>query len=285
MSKTIIKAEKLCLQSGKRFLLRDIDWEVKKGEHWLVFGMNGSGKTTLLSTVAGFKKPTSGSLEVMGEHYTNDNIFSLRRRVGWVSSSFFDIYYAKEPALEIVLSGLSATFGIRSTLRDNDIRKAKVLLRELRLGNKINTPFYLMSKGERQNVLIARALITNPDILVLDEPSMGLDIYAREYLLNTVQTLADTQKVTVIYVTHYPEEIQPFMNKTLLLRHGQVYAQGDTEQMMTSDTLSGFIQEHITVHRDDQGQVRMSIDAPTNIPALCYNTKEGGSILCRNNRK
>ncbi|MEE0435601.1 MAG: ATP-binding cassette domain-containing protein [Peptococcaceae bacterium] len=270
MSDTIVKTSNLCLQSGKRFLLRDINWEVKRGDHWLIFGMNGSGKTTLLSMVAGFKCPTSGYLEVFGQPYTNENVFSLRRRIGWVSSSFFDVYYNKEPALDIVLSGLFGTFGVRGCVSDQDIRLAKHLLRELRLGGKINMPFYLMSKGERQNVLIARALITRPDILVLDEPSMGLDIYAREYLLNTVRALAEEQAVTILYVTHYPEDIQPFMNKTLLLRHGQVFAQGDTREMMTSLQLSDFMQEQITVHGDAQGCLRMSVEAPTNIPALCY---------------
>lgn len=270
MCDTIVRTNGLCLQSGKCFLFRDIDWEVKRGEHWLVFGMNGSGKTTLLSTVAGFKSPTSGRLEVLGQTYSNNNIFALRRKVGWVSSSFFDLYYAKEPALEIVLSGLFGTFGIRSIVGDAEVQQAKHLLCELRLGDKINTPFCFMSKGERQNVLIARALIAEPEILVLDEPSMGLDIYAREYLLNTISALAAEKCVTVIYVTHYPEEIQPFMSKTLLLRHGHIFAQGDTEKMMTSDCLSDFMQERVTVHHDEEGFMRMSVEAPTNIPALCY---------------
>ena len=92
MEDTIIRAEGLCMQTGKQFLLRDVNWEVKRGEHWLIFGMNGSGKTTLLSMVAGFKCPTRGRLEVLGQTYSNDNIFALRRKIGWVSSSFFDIY-------------------------------------------------------------------------------------------------------------------------------------------------------------------------------------------------
>lgn len=270
MSDLMIETQNLCMQSGKNYLLRDINWKVQRGEHWLVFGMNGSGKTTLLSTVAGFKCPTGGTLKVLGESYSDDNIFSLRRRVGWVSSSFFDLYYSKEPALDIVLSGLYGTFGVRSYMSDRDVRQVKTLLSELRLQDKINTPFYLMSKGERQNVLIARALIAKPDILVLDEPSMGLDIYAREYLLNTIRALADEQRATVIYVTHYPEEIQSFMNKTLLLRNGQVFAQGDTGEMMTSDMLSRFMQEEVVVHRDEENYLRMSVQAPTNILALCY---------------
>lgn len=112
----IIKANKLCLQSGKRYLLRDIDWEVKRGEHWLVFGMNGCGKTTLLGTVAGFKSQTGGTLEVFGQPYTNENILELRSKIGWVSGSFFDKCYSHESALNIVLSGLFGTLGIQFSI-------------------------------------------------------------------------------------------------------------------------------------------------------------------------
>lgn len=270
MNDTIIQASNLCMQSGKKFLLRNINWTVKAGEHWLVFGMNGSGKTTLLSAVAGFKCPTKGTLEVLGHTYNNENIFALRKKVGWVSSSFFDVYLSQEPALEIVLSGLSGTLGIRYGITDSDVRKAKALLRELQLQDKINTPFYLMSKGERQNVLIARALIAQPQILVLDEPSTGLDIYAREHMLNTVRDLAQNQQVTVIYVTHYPEEIQPFMNKTLLLRDGQVFAQGNTNEIVTSSMISDLMREPVAVHRDEEGYMRMQIEAPTAVRSICY---------------
>lgn len=93
MNDTIIQASNLCMQSGKKFLLRNINWTVKAGEHWLVFGMNGSGKTTLLSAVAGFKCPTKGTLEVLGHTYNNENIFALRKKVGWVSSSFFECVF------------------------------------------------------------------------------------------------------------------------------------------------------------------------------------------------
>lgn len=270
MNSEIIQASNLYLQSGKKFLLRNINWTVQKGEHWLIFGMNGSGKTTLLSMVAGFKQPTKGTLKVLGATYDNDNIFSLRKKVGWVSSSFFDNYLSQEPALEIVLSGLFGTLGIRYNITDQDVRKAKALLRELRLEDKINAPFYLMSKGERQNVLIARALITQPEILVLDEPSTGLDIYAREHMLNTVRDLAESQQVTIIYVTHYPEEIQPFLNKTLLMRDGQVFAQGNTDKIVTSTTISELMREQVTVHRDAEGYIRMQIKAPTEIRKICY---------------
>ena len=267
---TIIKTNELCYKSGRRFLINHINWEVKEGEHWLVFGMNGSGKTTLLSMIAGYKSPTSGTLEVLGKQYDKENIFELRKEIGWVSSSFFDKYYANETALRIVLSGLFGTFNIDYDVTDADVRRAKALLRELRMEGKMNRPFNSMSKGERQNVLIARALITQPKVLVLDEPGTGLDIRAREHMMNTVKALAESKKVTIIYVTHYPEEVQPFMNKTMLLKNGRAFAKGDTESVLTSENLSILLDETVHVAQNADGSVKMEVDAPSYVADKFY---------------
>ena len=267
---TIIKTNELCYKSGRRFLINHINWEVKEGEHWLVFGMNGSGKTTLLSMIAGYKSPTSGTLEVLGKQYDKEHIFALRKEIGWVSSSFFDKYYANETALRIVLSGLFGTFNIDYDVTDADVRHAKALLRELRMEGKMNRPFNSMSKGERQNVLIARALITQPKVLVLDEPGTGLDIRAREHMMNTVRALAESKKVTIIYVTHYPEEVQPFMNKTMLLKNGRAFAKGDTESVLTSENLSILLDETVHVVQNADGSVTMDVDAPSYVADKFY---------------
>lgn len=252
MSTTVIDAHKLSVRSGRTFLLNEVDWQVNSGEHWLVFGMNGSGKTTLLSIIAGFGAATSGSLSVFGEPYTNDNVFRQRQRIGWVSASFFDKCYHYEQALDIVLSGISGTLGVNFSVSNADVRRAKRLLRSLGMETKINKPLDMLSKGERQNVFIARALIAQPEILVLDEPGTGLDVYARARMMAIVRKLAESGNVTVIYVTHYLEEIQPFMTKTLLLRGGRVYAQGDTDMVLTAENLSALVGENIGLHRDAQ---------------------------------
>ena len=126
----VINIEKLCCQTGNRYLLRDINWQVYQGERWVVFGLNGSGKTTLLSIIAGYKSQTSGTVEVFGEAFSNNNILSIRKRIGWVSSSYFDKYYTKESALDIVLSGLCGTLGKDSTVKPDDYIRAKTLLKE-----------------------------------------------------------------------------------------------------------------------------------------------------------
>lgn len=271
MEQMMIKTHNLGCQAGFKYLLKDISWEVHKGEHWAVFGMNGCGKTTLLSIIAGFKKYTHGKLEVFGQPYTADNILAFRQRIGWVSSSFFDRYYSKESALDIVLSGKFGTFGLDFDITEVDVIKAKALLTELHVPDKIDQPFQQLSKGERQNVLIARALFPNPDILVLDEPSSGLDVMAREHLLNTVRDLAEQTEVTIIYVTHYTEEILDIFQHTLLLRKGQIYAQGRTEALFTEPMISEFLGYPVQIKRQD-GQFQIQMEACSRVKELL----EGG---------
>lgn len=267
MTETILHAEKLGYQTGRRYLLRDINWEVCQGQHWVIFGLNGSGKTTLLSMLAGFKKPTHGQLTILGQAYDLHNVLSLRQRIGWVSSSFFDQYYTKESALQIVLSGLFGTFGLTHTLRDEQVIFAQKLLRCLNLADKQDQPFHTLSKGERQNVLIARALISAPDILLLDEPCTGLDVLARETLFAILRELVAASKVTLIYVTHYTEDILDLFEHCLLLKQGRIYAQGLTQAMLTPKRLSAFLDCPVDV-RHHEGQTQLKVQVSTNFHAL-----------------
>ncbi len=268
MSETIIKATNLSCKSGYRCLLKDINWEVKKGEHWVVFGMNGSGKTTLLSAVAGFKKYTHGNLKVFGEEYNQENILKFRQRIGWVSSSFFDNYYTRESAMNIVLSGKFGTLGIEYDITERDIKKAQALLSELHLDGKFDQPFNMMSKGERQNVLIARALFFNPDILVLDEPGTGLDIFAREHLLNTVRDLAENTDIAIIYVTHYTEEILDIFQHCLLLRNGRVFNKGLTKDLFNSEIMTDFLGYPVEVNWRDGQFIEFKVEVYSKVRGL-----------------
>lgn len=265
MTQPIISLRELSHKAGSRYLLQDITWYINKGDHWVVFGMNGSGKTTLLTILAGFKPYTHGSLTVFGEPYTEDNVLEIRKRIGLVSASFFDQYYTKESALDIVLSGKFGTLGIRYDVNDEDIIKAKKLLVELHLGDKIDQLFNMMSKGERQNVLIARALFSNPDILILDEPCTGLDVYAREHLLNTVRDLAENTEIAIIYVTHYTEEIIDVFDQCLLLRNGYCYAQGKTQEIFNTESLSDFLRYPVEVKIVEDEKIYVTMDIKSNV--------------------
>ena len=245
MEETVIKTQKLCCKVGYRYLLKDVDWEVKKGEHWVVFGTNGSGKTTLLSIAAGFKAHTSGKVLVFGEEYSAENIFKFRQKIGWVSS----------------------TIGIDYDVTNADLIKAKALLKELRLASKSDYTFDLLSKGERQDVLIARALFADPEILVLDEPSTGLDVFAREYLLNTVQKLAEHTDMTIIFVTHYTDEILADFDHCLLLKNGRVYKQGATKELFTTEVITDLLDYPVRVE-EDNNRFRLELEVNSRIPEI-----------------
>lgn len=245
----IIKLSGLNYKLGSRYLLDNIHWEVQPGEHWVVFGLNGSGKTTLLSIIAGFGPYTNGSVEVLGQHYGEDTTLALRRKIGFVSSSFFDKYYTGEVVLNIVLSGLSGTLGVGAAIQNHHICQARRLLQQMDMAGKIAQPFRELSKGERQKVLIARALIAEPEILLLDEPGTGLDVYARDQLLTMVRRLAKKQ-LTIIYVTHYPEEILDIFEHCLLLKQGRIYRSGLTESLFTAETLSTFLNYPVRLKRE-----------------------------------
>lgn len=251
MESTIISMKNLSCKSGRSYLLQNINWQVKKGEHWVVFGLNGSGKTTLLSIVTGFQKYTHGQLEVFGEPYSRENILEHRKKIGWVSNSFFDKCFHNEQVLAIVLSGLTGTLNIDGTLTDADIVRAQNLLEQLGIRHKQDMLFSFLSKGERQNVLLARAMIADPDILILDEPGTGLDVLAREKMLTMVAQLANTTDKTIIYVTHYLEEILPSFDYCLLLQKGCVYKMGKTEKVLTQEELANFFGQPVCLQEKE----------------------------------
>lgn len=259
-SETVIKVKNLSCLSGSQFLLHNISWEVKKGEQWVVFGRNGCGKTTLLSIIAGYKSFSSGELEVFGEKYNASNILDIRKRIGWISSSFFDKYYHEERVIDIVLGSLSGALGVPFEVENAHIAKAKRLLTDLGLKDKIDSTFDMLSKGERQHVLISRAFMTDPEILILDEPGTGLDVLARERLLATIKDLAAERDTTIIYVTHYPEEILPSFDQTLLLRNGATYKIGATQELFTSEVMSDFF-SYPAIIKYSNGRYNFSIES------------------------
>lgn len=264
----IVEMNGVSCKAGYRYLLRDINWEVGRGEHWAVFGVNGSGKTTLLSIIAGFKHFTDGTVKVFGEEFSNDNVLAIREKIGWVSSSFFDKYYSRESALHIVLSGKHGTLSLDEDITLADVTLAKNLLSELKLGDKINRTFDMLSKGERQNVLIARALFSNPDMLILDEPCTGLDVYNRSYLFETIESLSKKKDLTIIYVTHYVEEIKPLFKHTLLLKNGHIFAKGATADMFTNDMIAELLGYPAKLWRESDGSFRMDITTTSQLGEL-----------------
>lgn len=242
-----IEAENLTLRKGSKYILKDINWKIEEKENWVLFGLNGCGKTTLLSILAGYQSTREGKNYLFGEEVNKENFMDLRRRVGFVSSSFFDRYLEREIIQDIVWAGKFGTLGLVDEISDEDVRRGKELLTRLGLKSKMRYPYDCLSKGQQQRVLIARALMAEPEILLLDEPCSGLDIIAREKFLHDIQDLAEEKGITIVYVTHHTEEILPFFDKAALMKDGELFAQGDLKDIFSAEVLTDFFETDTTV--------------------------------------
>lgn len=244
----IIHMHHVSWRNGGRDILRKIDWTVKKGEHWALVGLNGSGKTTLLNIVNGYLWASKGEVSVLGKQFGQYDIRELRKKIGWISSSLQEKFYAGETAEEIVLSGRSATIGLYEKPKAKDIENAKRLLRRFKCSPVAQQPYWTLSQGEKQKVLIARALAGSPRLLVMDEPCEGLDVLARERILSLIELMSrGASAPTLIYVSHRIEEILPVFTHTLLLRRGRIHSQGKTGEVLTRKNLSDFFETPVDI--------------------------------------
>ncbi|MFP7296349.1 ABC transporter ATP-binding protein [Neobacillus niacini] len=245
----VLQIENLFLRRGEKWILRDMNWKIKKGENWILFGLNGAGKTSLLNLLNAYTFPTKGNVNVLGMEFGKTYLAErLRKQIGFVSSSLQQKFHQGDSAYEVVLSGAFASIGLYETPTDEIRNKAKTLLHNLGCIDYANRNYETLSQGEKQRVLIARALMTDPPLLILDEPTYGLDFIAREKLLDSIEEIVKSPNApTLIYVTHHVEEILPVFNKTLLLKEGQVFASGDTNELITSECLSQFFELPVTV--------------------------------------
>lgn len=218
------------------WILRGVDWRVRRGEHWAVLGPNGAGKSTLLSLLTAFAWPSEGRVEVLGARLGEVAVAELRRRIGWVSALVADelATLSATPALDVVLGGLDAAIGLWRPVTARERERALALMDAFGAGACARRPFAALSQGERQRVLVARALISAPDLLVLDEPCSGLDLGAREALIGALEEgYGEAERPTLLYVTHHPEEVPAFVDHALLLAGGRVLALGRKEETLT----------------------------------------------------
>lgn len=240
----VIELKNVSWKRQNKLILNDINWSVPEGEHWVLLGLNGSGKTTLLKMINGYIWPTTGEICVLGKQFGKYPLGELRKIIGWVSTAMQEKLYGEEYTENIVLSGKFASPKLYDNPEQEDINRALSLMEEYGLSNFIRRPYASLSQGERQKVLIVRALMASPKLLILDEPCTGLDVFAREQLLETVEQLGKQKDgPTLIYVTHHIEEILPIFQKTLMLRRGEVYKTGNTEELITESQLSDFFEK------------------------------------------
>jgi iron complex transport system ATP-binding protein len=225
---------------SQRAILDDVDWEVQPDERWVVLGRNGSGKTTLLRLASCYLHPTAGTVDVLGAQLGRVDVRALRPRIGLTSAALADQLRPTLDAVDVVMTAKYAAlepWWHRYTEADRD--RATALLERLGVGRLADREFGTLSSGERQRVLLARTLMIDPGIVLLDEPNAGLDLSGREELVAALTALAtDPASPPIVLVTHHVDEIPPGFTHLLLLREGRVLAAGPIGETLTSATLS-----------------------------------------------
>ncbi len=239
----VLEVTQLRVVRGKTEILRNVQWRVAPGEHWAILGANGSGKTSLLKALTGFLAPTEGEFSVLGQRYGASDWRDLRLQIGVVTSAFAASIPLSETALDTVVSGKFAQLDLWHRVTAGQRVEAMKLLRSVGLAALAQREWAYLSQGERQRVLIARALMARPRLLILDEPCAGLDPVAREHFLQFVNRLASRRSRTaptpaLVLVTHHVDELMPAFTHALLLRRGRVVAAGPRAQVLTSANLS-----------------------------------------------
>jgi len=220
-------------------ILRDVAWTLEPGTHWVVLGPNGSGKTTLVRVLAGYEWPTTGSVEVLGAVFGRTDLRELRKRIGFASTAFGDAFPPGGDALSVVLSGFDASIGLWRPPEPDEIGRARGALGAIGAAYLEGRRTGVLSQGEKQRVLIARALVHRPRLLLLDEPCEGLDPLARERFLADLGRLAALPDApTLVQVTHHVEEITGFVTHALLINEGRVVAAGPVGEVLDSERMT-----------------------------------------------
>lgn len=222
-----------------RGILHGITWKVEPGQHWCVLGPNGCGKTSLINIITGYDCATSGTISVDGSTFGQDDWREVRKRVGLVASTLTTYLEASEPVQDVIASGREAKINLWETASDQLHREARKLLKRMGCGYLGRSLWGVLSQGEKQKVLICRALMAKFRVLILDEPCAGLDPVAREHFLVWLQELCTRENApSLIMVTHHVEEILPSMTHVLVLKAGSVLAAGPKEEVLSSAVLS-----------------------------------------------
>ena len=252
----VIRVTGVTVRRGDATLLDDVSWSMAPGERWVVLGANGAGKTTLLQVAGGSLRPDEGAVQLLGESLDAADLDDLLPRVGFASAALADRLPADERVLDVVLTASYATVRRGAERYDKlDEERARNLLAQIGCRTLADRRFGTLSEGERKRVQLARALMTDPEVLLLDEPAAGLDLGGREALLRTLSRLArDDNAPAIVLVSHHVEEVPVGFTHALLLREGNVVAAGPIDRVLRSAALSECFGLPLLVFRHHDGR-------------------------------
>jgi iron complex transport system ATP-binding protein len=248
---TVVACKALDLIVDDNHVLRGIDWHVRAGERWVVLGPNGAGKSSLIRVAATYEMPSSGRVHVLGEQMGRVNVWTLRPRIGWASPGTARLLKRHLTVREAIVTGKRAVMTMfRQEFADHEWERAEMLGRSGGLGELLDRRVDQLSEGERQRLLLARMLMPDPDLLLLDEPTAGLDLPGREHLIAQLAGLGGQARPhAIVMVTHHFEEIPPGFTHGLMLRDGAVVAAGELATVLTEQNLAACFGVSLTLEQ------------------------------------
>jgi iron complex transport system ATP-binding protein len=263
-----IELRAVCLDISGTRILDGISWDVAQGEKWVVLGLNGSGKSSLLRLISGFGYPSGGTMRVLGEPFGRTDLRDLRRHVGWVNGDLAADFPRFMNGREVVMSGGEGAIALYEDKGGREADEAEAALDSIGAGHLAERLFHTLSTGERQRVLIARALAAGPRILLLDEPCIGLDPVAREDFLESLSVLFSRRSdLTVIDVTHHVEEIIEGFTRVLVMGKGRVAGQGERDEVMAGPAIARVYGDRCRIDRHDGRYAMRFVAAPSAVAA------------------
>lgn len=236
------------LERQNKKLLNNVTWQVNKGEHWAILGLNGSGKTSLLKLITAEYWTSQGSMEVLGNQFGGTDISNIRTKIGIVGSFIAERLSPHMLAEKIVLTGKYKSSILYTEYGEKELEEARQMLISIGGEHLLGRIYASLSQGEKQLLLIARSLMESPEILILDEATSGLDLFAREKLLTQIEQITSLPNApTIIYVTHHAEEITRSFTHVLLLKKGNIIAKGPKNEVLTEEILSNFYDQPVSI--------------------------------------
>ncbi len=245
----MISLQNVSLRRGDNDILRNVSLEMKSGENWVILGRNGSGKTTLLEMMMGYLFPSSGRVQVLGNVYGRCDVREVRKEIGYISQSLMEKLALGDSVWEVVATGAFAFLRFYQRVPEDVKEKAHAILDDMNFSHLAEHPLGTLSQGERKKVMLARSLMADPKLLILDEPCAGLDLYEREKMLLEIDRLRQ-RDVAVVYVTHHIEEIMPLFTHVALIKDGQLAGAGRKEEVLNKELIKRTYDIHVDLEWD-----------------------------------